>query len=124
MEPKTEFYKNRYGILIKKCCASCIHCLLDNRGRVCDYGEGHTSSGYLCTDWELKPPLEKAGMGGGKVKRHEYSVYLLEMDTLLRQELDRIESVEERKAFLKAAPKREQLIKEWERKHGSRFINM
>lgn len=81
-----EFIKNRYGIKIKKCCASCIFHLPSKKEdrRVCEKtGEEHTLD-YLCPSgtWEMMRPdgtdkpgvlnLDNAGRSGGSVKTPSY----------------------------------------------------
>lgn len=75
-----EFVKNKYGIAIVKCCASCIHhsgCRNDDY-RTClkDRREHHME--YLCKDgWEMTQSLENAGKGGGRVKKKAYIDFVL-----------------------------------------------
>ena len=76
-----EFYKNQFGCLIVKCCASCKHHLSDGRDkvRVCKkYGNEHPLD-YLCSKgWEMRPELDNAGKGGGDVKKLAYFKYISE----------------------------------------------
>ena len=69
------FTKNKYGITVVKCCASCRNKKCDNNVRQCTKGEGRVPSDYLCADWEMDEGLENAGKGGGKVKRAGYIRY-------------------------------------------------
>ena len=78
-----ELYTNKFGIYIKKCCASCVHAVLDSRMRICQDGEGVVPSSFVCKHWKIKDGLENAGKGGGDVKRKEYLRYAL---TSLEQE--------------------------------------
>ncbi len=74
-----QFVKNKYGISIVKCCASCKH--HDSKGedkvRYCKKGYGKHYLDYYCgRDWEMNPSLNNAGSGGGKVKKPEYIRYI------------------------------------------------
>ena len=74
-----QFFKNYYGISIVKCCASCKHKQFDKgSSRLCMKGEGNVTPSYLCNDWEMNEKLQKAGMGGGRVRRIEYLRYCLD----------------------------------------------
>ena len=92
MEPFTEeFEKNRFGIQIKKCCASCKHHTdgeKDNKRKCLRYGVEH-SLDYLCAKgWEMMRPgnppkpgelnLDNAGKGDGRVKKPQYIKYVLD----------------------------------------------
>ena len=72
----SETIRNANGVLIKKCCASCDHMKIHRRGpyaaRICDDGEGAVSPSQICEGWKLKKGLEKAGIGGGRIKKLEY----------------------------------------------------
>lgn len=71
--------KNKYGIKVVKCCASCIH----NSGvasgdtRICDAGEGIVRTNSYCQGWAMHPRYDIAGKGGGKVKKLAYLQYLI-----------------------------------------------
>ena len=74
-----ETTKNRLGITIVKCCASCSKKVLTgNEKRDCSLGEKNVSATYLCPNWEMSPKLENAGKGGGGVKRKEWFLFLKE----------------------------------------------
>ena len=77
MEKVKYFTKNRYGITIVKCCASCRHKQADNRGRICMNGEGQVPTDYLCGEWQMAEGLDNAGKGGGVVKRKEFLDYAI-----------------------------------------------
>lgn len=74
---KIEFTRNALGVLIKKCCASCKHKKFDKIMRICDKDKGKVSPGYICADWEMNKTCEKAGIGGGKVKKKSYLMYVI-----------------------------------------------
>ena len=73
-----EYYKNNFNASIVKCCASRAHKQFDKGNmRICTAGEGIVSSHSLCGGWELSKKFEKAGKGGGHVKRWHYLSYVL-----------------------------------------------
>lgn len=96
--------KNRYGIPIVVCCASCSH----NKGadtektRVCDFGTKEKPN-YRCLNWEMKRSLDNAGKGGGLIKKLAFLEYLRDYKTF--KPIHEIE-------------------KEWEAKHGSIYTNI
>lgn len=70
-----EFERNRFGIKIVKCCASCKHHAADGREsiRICMDGRGEHHLDYLCDGgWEMAEGLDNVGKGGGCVKKKEY----------------------------------------------------
>ena len=70
-----EFYKNIFGVSIKKCCASCKFMThKDADLRSCTKGYRGVGKDFLCGEkwWEMNPGLQNAGKGGGKVKKYEY----------------------------------------------------
>ena len=71
--------KNKYGVDIVKCCASCKHNIgaASEFTRVCDDGEGIVKPNSLCAHWMMKQNLEKAGKGGGGIKKKHYLEWLL-----------------------------------------------
>lgn len=75
-----QYVRNHFGIVIKKCCASCIHKQLQGKGaavtRICDAGEGIIKPSALCQDWQMIPTLDNAGKGDGRVKCPQYIQYL------------------------------------------------
>lgn len=78
MEVHKEFFKNRFGCSIVKCCASCKHKQYDNNNRKCEIDGSAVRPDYLCSDrWEMSDKLDNAGKGGGKVKRREYLMSVL-----------------------------------------------
>ena len=78
---KKEFVKNKNGIDIVKCCASCRHHDSDGREkvRICKKGHGERALDYLCPkDYDMNPSLDNAGMGSGKIKKPHYLHYIVE----------------------------------------------
>ena len=72
-----QVYKNKYGVSINKCCASCAHKQYDAKVRLCMKGEGMVSPTSYCQDWKLSECYENVGKGDGKVKKGHYLMYCL-----------------------------------------------
>lgn len=72
------FYKNKFGVSIKKCCASCKFKQMDVRVRFCTRGEGIVSPHSICEDWTMNPDLDNAGKGGGRIKKRSYLINCLD----------------------------------------------
>ena len=70
--------KNKYNIEIVKCCASCIHNIgaVTDTTRMCNDGEEVVKPHSLCGNWKMKPNLDRAGKGGGSVKKRHYLEWL------------------------------------------------
>ena len=104
------FKKNKYGIDVVMCCASCAHNLgaKTEHTRICEAGEGEVRPTSLCTAWEMKDSLNDAGKGGGNVKKSDYLMFLLKFeqpkDAAYRVSIDDIRKM-------------------YEKKHGSIYIN-
>jgi hypothetical protein len=96
--------KNKNGVDIVMCCASCIH----NAGlsskttlkRRCSDAGTEVPNDFLCAEWEMKPHMQNAGSGFGRVKKKEYLEYVLENSG--KESLDKIRYT-------------------WEKLYGSRF---
>ena len=74
---KDEYYVNRYRIVIKKCCASCMHKHPNSEFmRICDSGEGLVKPSFCCEKWQMHPKLNNAGKGGGKVRKKEFLYFV------------------------------------------------
>ena len=76
-----EYVKNKYGIAVVKCCASCLH--HDSKGedyiRYCKKGMGKRRLDYCCgSGWAMMPSLDNAGKGGGRVKKPQYIKFVLD----------------------------------------------
>ena len=78
MENSKIIRKNRNGISVVVCCASCRHCKLDKRARLCLKGEGIVPPSYLCSDWERRDVYDIVGNGDGTIKKARYLRYALE----------------------------------------------
>ena len=86
-----EFERNRYGINIKKCCASCLHHTDGSKDhlRLCNRYGIENPLDYLCVKgWEMMRPgnppkpgeinLQNAGRGDGSVKKPQYIKFVLD----------------------------------------------
>lgn len=78
MANKKEFKANGYGIAIPKRCATCAH-----KGqtrlmtkRQCLAYEKEVKPKGVCSLWKMSDQMKAAGLGGGKIKRREYLMYL------------------------------------------------
>ena len=67
-------FKNKFGIEINICCASCQFRDFDNKTgkRICSLTEQQVDSNAVCEDWHLSQGLENAGAGGGTVKSYQH----------------------------------------------------
>ena len=92
--------KNKYGVTVVCCCASCKHKLFkDDKTRDCALGERGVKPSYLCSSWMMEPHLDEAGRGDGRIRRGEYLKFIL-----------------------KNGGKTDGLIAFYESKYGSRFL--
>ena len=113
-----EYTVNGYGVVIRKCCASCLHKgqtrLMTKRH--CSEHDKDVSPTGLCSLWTMSDQMKAAGLGGGKIKRREYLKYL----TQVRGEEDLA-----KQNGLTIMPKSVDAIRsEFEQEHGSIFINI
>ena len=110
-----EMLVNRYGIAVKKCCASCQHkCLTDFAERKCALTNRRVKSRQKCNDWELSEGLASLGCERGRVQRREYQLTLLEVRA--SEDLARMRGQDIDQKPL------EDIRKEFEDEHGSRFL--
>ena len=90
---KMEFLKmyseNGYGMSVRRCCASC---------------------------WEMNKPSQKAGASEGKVKCHEYLMYVLEV----RER----EHLAEKQGNKVAPMTLEEIRQLFEQEHGTIYVNI
>ena len=115
METPKIFTKNKYGVSIVKCCASCRFKRLDNRNRLCLVGEGTVPSSYVCRQWEMNPIYENVGKGNGNVKTSEYLHYALDrLNDDFYETLTDIHKGKFRERISLA-----ELRREYEKKHGN-----
>ena len=60
---------NRYGVRVKRCCASCQHrCILKDGSRLCANAMVIVEQKFECSRWRMGDGLKNAGMGGGVVR--------------------------------------------------------
>ena len=105
---------NKYGIKIKKCCASCAHkCLNDFGQRNCMLTNKRVRAGQVCENWEMNEQLEMLGCQRGKVQRRAYQLTLLEVRAS--------EGLAELRGEAITPKPLEDIRKEFEAEHGSRF---
>ena len=74
-------YRNFYGILINRCCASCRFKDLTRliSARFCTQHHKSVKSKHCCKQWAISEQMEAAGSGRGKVKCRAYLRYVLEV---------------------------------------------
>jgi len=115
---KTTMVKNEFGVAVKKCCMSCAHrdCTRLWGTRYCN--ELHVEVGRYtaCGQWQMSDQMKAAGKGGGKIKRRKYLAYLAS----IREE----EALARQLGAGFPAKSVEAIRREFEREHGSIFINI
>ena len=105
---------NRYGIKVKRCCASCQHKCLDNFAtRTCELTGQKVRSKQKCDEWQMSEQLEMLGCERGRVQRREYQLTLLEVRASERLAIQRGLTITPRSL--------EDIQKEFEQEHGDRF---
>ena len=69
--------KNKRGIRVKRCCASCKNKEIDN------FGNRHCAKGFdsceTCRCWRMRDELRNAGTPFGVIKSKEYLRFVLEI---------------------------------------------
>ena len=111
--------RNRNGIEIKKCCASCrFRQINSQRGRHCTEHKMKMEAGWLCKDWDMSPDLEHAGDSGGQVKCTKY------LDYYRKRWLEQREAYEAGRLKAEDMLTAEQIRKEYNEQYGSEFINI
>lgn len=71
------YVKNAFGIDIKVCCASCkFKDYKNDKERICKLSNTTTHPSEYCSTWKMGEHLEKAGMGGGRVKKKAWLDYV------------------------------------------------
>lgn len=106
---------NKYGIMVKKCCASCQHKELDDFARRnCQLTKKRVRACYVCGDWEMSKMLETLGCERGKVQRRDYQLTLLEVRAS--------EGLAEMRGETVNPKPLEDIQKEFEAEHGPRFL--
>ena len=114
-ENKQEMVANNYGIMIKKCCGSCHNRGFDDMERRCCQLTGkHVRGSGVCDQWSMSDGLKILGCERGKVQRREYQLSLMEVRA---SELNAIAKGKE--VELTSV---ESIRRDFELKHGSRFV--
>jgi hypothetical protein len=81
--------RNQHGVEIKKCCASCRHKKNGNDGgRICSLMQIVVGQQFTCPKWAVADGLMNAGRSQGKVKRHEYLMFVFETRMQEREAID------------------------------------
>lgn len=119
---ETKTIKNRFGIDIVCCCASCISNAgaTSDKMRMCKAGEGEVNTSSWCGRWKMKvkpdkdaklgdTDLDMAGRGGGRVKKMTYLNFVRDARTNTSSEYKNCDNLA--------------LQKIYEAKFGSIYIN-
>ena len=111
-------YRNSHGIEVKKCCASCRFKDLTRlmTARFCTEHNKRVKPRECCYEWALSDQLEAAGSAGGKVKCKAYLKFVLEV----REE----ESLADQRGLHIVHKTIEQIRQEFEKNHGSIFVEI
>ena len=103
-----EMVPNRFGIMVKKCCASCKHKCLN------DLTKRKVMALQVCDDWQMSEQLELLGCEHGHVQRREYQLTLMEVRAT--------EHLATMRGLTITSKSLEEIQKEFEKEHGTRFI--
>ena len=115
MKRANEMVANDYGIMIKKCCGSCHNRGFDEQERRCCLLTGkHVRNCAVCDDWSMSDGLKILGCERGKVQRREYQLSLIEVRA---SELNAVAKGEDNEPASV-----ESIRRDFELKHGSRFL--
>ena len=112
---KEDVVPNDYGIMIKRCCASCANRDFDDQElRCCQLTGKHVRGNGVCDDWSMSDGLKCLGCEHGKVQRREYQLSLIEVRTSELNAKARGKELEPASV--------ESIRRDFELKHGSRFV--
>ena len=115
MKKANEMVANDYGMMIKKCCGSCHNRGFDEQERRCCQLTGkHVRGCAVCDDWSMSDGLKILGCQRGKVQRREYQLSLMEVRT------SELNAIGKGKEMEPASV--ESIRRDFELKHGSRFL--
>ena len=111
-------YRNIYGILINRCCASCRFKDLTRlmTSRYCTQHHKGVKPKGCCKQWEISDQLEAAGSAGGKVKRKDYLRYVLQVRA--------DESLADQMGIHAPHKSIDQIRSEFEKNHGSIYFEL
>lgn len=71
------FEKNKLGVPIKVCCASCAFKVINGKEkRECKISKLSVSPHDLCSEWKMIEWLNNAGLGGGSIKKKQWLDYV------------------------------------------------
>ena len=77
---RTMYVRNRQGVKVKKCCASCQHkCVNLDGTRLCALVQLIVNPDFRCRNWEMMEKLQNAGKGDGKLKSRKYLEFVHEV---------------------------------------------
>ena len=104
MEKKKTFetVRNKHGVEIRKCCASCQFRLVEEGKRICVLQQKRVLMKHVCEDWKLGYRMEMAGNSGGHIKRGEYLKYVHEMRMQEQEEIEMGDMAEEEQLSVEA----------------------
>ena len=110
--------RNKFGVKIRKCCASCDARVITSKGtcRMCSLDSKEVKPYDGCSNWQLRSGLEEAGSAKGGVKRKAYFNYL--------QEVRDREATARNLGLRIAAKSLEEVRAEFEKEHESVFVEM
>lgn len=94
--------RNKHGIEIRKCCASCQFRLVEDGRRICVLRQEKVLMKRVCEDWKMGYRLENAGYASGRVKRGEYLRYVHEMRMREQEEMETGDMAEMRRLSVEA----------------------
>lgn len=101
--------------MINKNCASCANkCLDDFARRNCRLTRKMVRASNVCDSWQTSSQLENLGCEHGHVQRREYQLTLLEVRAS--------EGLAEMKGLTISPKPLEDIRKEFEDQHGSRYL--
>ncbi len=108
--------KNKNGIEIKECCASCMHRDLTRLvlARYCLLLHKKVKPRECCGQWEMSEQMQAAGSSGGKVKKKAYLQYVM----TVRDD----ESLADQLKIQFPHKSLEQIRRDFEEKNGSIYI--
>lgn len=74
---------NDFGIMVKRCCASCANkCFDDKDLRCCGLSGKHVRGSKVCEYWKMSDGLKTlGGKERGKIQRRRYHLYVMEVRT-------------------------------------------
>lgn len=113
------YARNKHGILIRCCCASCDHCQSDGYDmRLCLRGKGHKAPRHWCPLYQMRENLNRAGFGNGSVK---HPLYLRMLNEQIQKNLKLVEKGKRDTHFI-SEKELELLRKRFMRNHKSLYI--